>query len=376
MNPMMNVNVDDSLELLFIPRNNEIRATEGNTLESYENFIDSHVDNIRYENFKTRIFDDVLQKVMECVRKECLTASSFNDRKSKKEDQNELASHLKNEIEFSREEIRQKNIIIQTLATKSVMHEDSVISCNAYNVNSNQTHENLNAVSTKTPKSITTTALTKESLDKQLKSVREKYHDKFIETQHNNIIDKNPVELNNKNENVTNVTKSIKNVMVCGDSILNGLQNNGVSTKGIKTTVRSFSGATSKDMIDFVKPLINKKPDCLILHVGTNDLSKGVGNTCENLQTIVDNVRLSSPGTQIVVSNICLREDKMVLNNKRLSLNKEIEDFAVLNDMTMINNNNIDSACLSRKKLHLNRKGLAKLAVNIKNHISSHISPN
>ena len=81
---MMNVNVDDGLELLFIPRNNEIRATEGNTLESYENFIDSHVDNIRYENFKTRIFDDVLQKVMECVRKECLTTSSFNDRKSKK----------------------------------------------------------------------------------------------------------------------------------------------------------------------------------------------------------------------------------------------------------------------------------------------------
>ena len=125
MNPIMNVNVDDSLELLFIPRNNEIRATEGNTLESYENFIDSHVDNIRYENFKTRIFDDVLQKVMECVRKECLTASSFNDRKSKKEDQNELVAHLKNEIDFLREEIRQKNIMIQTLSTKSMMHEGS-----------------------------------------------------------------------------------------------------------------------------------------------------------------------------------------------------------------------------------------------------------
>ena len=123
------INEDDNIELLLIPRRNEIDVDiEGNTLESYENFIDSHIDNIRYENLKSRIYDDILHKVLESVRKECFTASSVSDRKSeklKKEDQNELVAHLKNEIDFLREEIRQKNIMIQTLSTKSMIHEGS-----------------------------------------------------------------------------------------------------------------------------------------------------------------------------------------------------------------------------------------------------------
>ena len=86
------INEDDNIELLLIPRRNEIDVDiEGNTLESYENFIDSHIDNIRYENLKSRIYDDILHKVLESVRKECFTASSVSDRKSeklKKEDQN------------------------------------------------------------------------------------------------------------------------------------------------------------------------------------------------------------------------------------------------------------------------------------------------
>ena len=67
------INEDDNIELLLIPRRNEIDVdVEGNTLESYENFIDSHIDNIRYENLKSRIYDDILHKVLEkSVRKEC-----------------------------------------------------------------------------------------------------------------------------------------------------------------------------------------------------------------------------------------------------------------------------------------------------------------
>ena len=35
----------------------------------------------------------------------------------------------------------------------------------------------------------------------------------------------------------------------------------------------SFPGATTEDMEFFLKPLIARKPEELVLHVGTNDLS-------------------------------------------------------------------------------------------------------
>ena len=38
--------------------------------------------------------------------------------------------------------------------------------------------------------------------------------------------------------------------------------------------VKSFPGAaTIEDMEDFVKPLLRKKPDNEVLHIGTNDLN-------------------------------------------------------------------------------------------------------
>ena len=366
------INEDDNIELLLIPRRNEIDVDiEGNTLESYENFIDSHIDNIRYENLKSRIYDDILHKVLESVRKECFTSSSVSDRKSeklKKEDQNELVAHLKNEIDFLREEIRQKNIMIQTLSTKSMMHEGSKNHHKITNVNGeNQINQNFNEISTVSPEGIANGILIKDRLDKQLKIVRQKYRDEFNEKKNKSINDKT-LEGLPKDKTCTNNIKK-RNIIVCGDSMTNGLDNNGLSSKHNKTTIRSFSGATSADMVDFVKPFVDKKPDMLIIHAGTNDLTKEITSTTENFEKIIHYINKNSPTTEVVISNICLREDKPNLMNKRNALNKEIEKIAHNHNKKIIDNSNIDTTCLSKKKLHLNRKGLAKLAKNMKSYI-------
>ncbi len=36
--------------------------------------------------------------------------------------------------------------------------------------------------------------------------------------------------------------------------------------------MKSFAGATIEDMGDYLKPVIRKEPESIILHVGTNDL--------------------------------------------------------------------------------------------------------
>ena len=37
-------------------------------------------------------------------------------------------------------------------------------------------------------------------------------------------------------------------------------------------SIKSFSGARVEDMEDYLKPLIRKEPDELILHMGTNNI--------------------------------------------------------------------------------------------------------
>ena len=55
-----------------------------------------------------------------------------------------------------------------------------------------------------------------------------------------------------------------------GDSILSGLHEYKMSRrKTIK--VQTFPGATINDMKFFAVPLLKKKPDKVIIHVGTND---------------------------------------------------------------------------------------------------------
>lgn len=157
-----------------------------------------------------------------------------------------------------------------------------------------------------------------------------------------------------------------KKVFVCGDSMLNSLESNGLSSKRCNTQIRSFSGATSADLIDLIKPVIKKNPDHIIIHIGKNDLTKSNIDTTKNIEKIIDNIQENNVDTKISLSKICLREDRKNVNKKRIELNKEIEKIVKNRGLTKICNENIDSSCLAKKKLHLNRKGIARLAKNIK----------
>ncbi|PFX33761.1 hypothetical protein AWC38_SpisGene1342 [Stylophora pistillata] len=62
-----------------------------------------------------------------------------------------------------------------------------------------------------------------------------------------------------------------KKVMIAGDSVLKHLQGHKMA-RNSRVKVSSFTGCTTEDMHDFIKPVLRKKPDEIILHVGTNSL--------------------------------------------------------------------------------------------------------
>ena len=60
-------------------------------------------------------------------------------------------------------------------------------------------------------------------------------------------------------------------VFVAGDYIIQHVHGRELSNGETHVAVKSFSGAKTEDMEDYLKPLIRKEPDETILHVGTNN---------------------------------------------------------------------------------------------------------
>lgn len=72
--------------------------------------------------------------------------------------------------------------------------------------------------------------------------------------------------------------------------------------------------------MDFVKPLVSKYPDILIIDAGTNNMTKNIKNTVENCQSIINYNRDKSPKTEIVLSNVCLHETCLNLFEQRIMM--------------------------------------------------------
>ena len=160
-----------------------------------------------------------------------------------------------------------------------------------------------------------------------------------------------------------------KRVTIVGDSILNGIYEEGLQ-KSHNVRVKPHSGATTTDIVDYLKPVIRKKPDCIIIHAGTNDLTNNEQiDTLANFKTMIENIRNNSPETVIALSNVVIRKDKAAKEKKVsvTNLNKKIKELAKVKKIELIDNSNLDTSCLSRRMLHMNDKGNSYLANNFIN---------
>ena len=192
---------------------------------------------------------------------------------------------------------------------------------------------------------------------------------------HKNIVI-NDTSLGSKNsiiksprKNKKKVDNSVKkNVFIIGDSMLNGLNEKGF--KSHTTSIKAHSGATSDDICHYIKPIITKSPDIIVLHCGTNDISRDI-KTVDNLKNIDDYLKIHSPKTKLVISSIITRNDKTGMESKVKLMNDRIKKFTTKNKIDLVNHENIDESCLSQKKLHLNKKGNSYLANNLINYLNN-----
>ena len=101
-----------------------------------------------------------------------------------------------------------------------------------------------------------------------------------------------------------------KNIVLIGDSMLNGLDEKGFINH--KVNIKAHSGATSDDITHYIKPIINKSPDVIILHCGTNDISHNIKS--------VDNFKKS----MTTLKSIPLIQDLLFLTSLRVKIWMEL----------------------------------------------------
>ena len=73
--------------------------------------------------------------------------------------------------------------------------------------------------------------------------------------------------------------------IVEGDSLLNGINERGLY-KNFNVKVNNIRGGTNETVLEKIDELVKGKPSSLIVHAGTNDLTKGK-NVLNNVKKIV-----------------------------------------------------------------------------------------
>ena len=151
--------------------------------------------------------------------------------------------------------------------------------------------------------------------------------------------------------------------MIVGDSMIKHVNGREFS-RDDSVKIRCHPGATTDDIIDYVRPTARKKPDMTITHTGTNDIQNKV-NTLQKVRKVIATIKEIDVNNeiQIAFSSVIHRDDQDFEEEIKEN-SRKLDNLCKGKWFKFSNNNNIDGSCLNRSKLHLNKSGTALLVKN------------
>ena len=162
--------------------------------------------------------------------------------------------------------------------------------------------------------------------------------------------------------------KTSTSTTIVGDSLIRHLDCRRLrrSSKQKQVFAETYRGANIDAMKHHIKPCLMKKPDQLILYVGTNDLSdKNSTKIVNGIAEICEIIKTESPATEIVLSEIILRTDNVEFKQKIDEINNKILQYCDQYKLGLIKHNNIENKYINPYAVYLNRVGTSILARNI-----------
>ena len=108
--------------------------------------------------------------------------------------------------------------------------------------------------------------------------------------------------------------------------------------KNCKIYEWSFPGAKVQCMDDYKKLSIRDEPDHFIVHVGTNDLNSEVSSKSIAESIVYLTMTLKTESNNVSVSNIVLRTDNSLSNQKQYEVNSHLKDLCEERNLYLIEN--------------------------------------
>ena len=181
----------------------------------------------------------------------------------------------------------------------------------------------------------------------------------------------NPLAEQNTNTDERTSTETTKKTItkyrsttIIGDSLIRDIKQQRIrkDLPGNKVFIKSFSGATTACLNDYVKPSLRYKPDLLIIHGGTNDLrsEKTSKQIAEKIVTLASDVKTEE--NDVIISGIVRRNDE--LNTKGQEVNHFLKLLCSELNMGYLDNSCIESKHLNASGSHLTYSGTVALANN------------
>ena len=114
-------------------------------------------------------------------------------------------------------------------------------------------------------------------------------------------------------------------------------------------------------MYSYAQTSIERKPNLILLHTGTNDLSSKINGKEKTEGQIAEEIidlakSISDKGIEVVISGLITRSDRY--ESKRKRVNFVLQDLCSENDFAFLEHKNIHAnQHLNRSLIHLNRHG-------------------
>ena len=148
--------------------------------------------------------------------------------------------------------------------------------------------------------------------------------------------------------------------MIVGESMIKHVNGREVS-RDDSVKIRWHLGATTDDIVDYVRETARMKPDMIIIHTGTNDIQKKV-NTFQKVRKVITTIKEIDVNNEIQITfSSVIHRDHQDFEEEIKEINRKLENLCKGKGIKFINNTNIDGSCLNRSKLHLNKSGTALL---------------
>ena len=327
----------NSRECLSLPKddsNNHDDSNNNDDTISHDNTV-SHDDTCvlkeDFNSYQVKCIKE-LQNVKDAFLKKLSDIEQNLEKNLEKKEYDEKYERLLNQLEkenlFLKDEIIRKdktiNNLLDNFSNRVPEHSDYVTYKNT-EVSSQTDQQNINNIQTSTASS----NYHEKENDKNHKihnfsQTNSKTCDKIHvnKNTNNNTKGREPLDqADKKSESEEIIEQSNPNTLhkkrpctiIVGDSTVKHLHGKSIANKTSRDNiilVKPFPGARVKDMKDYVSPDLEKKPELVILHTGTNDLKSD--SSSEEIANEITSLALSvkEKGYQIAVSGILPRGDR------------------------------------------------------------------